>query len=101
MPEKKEKEEGHMPRADRLSPGGVKLLLEKQLAIIGTVMPDGSPQTTPVWVDVEADGSHILINTVAGHLKARNIERDSRVAVTVVDSQNAWRAVMIRGVVVE
>ena len=90
-----------MPRADQLSPGGVKLLQEKQLAIIATVMPDGSPQTTPVWVDVEPDGSHILINTVLGHLKANNINRDPRVAVTVVDSQNPWRAVVIRGTVVD
>lgn len=90
-----------MPRADRLSPGGVKLLQEKQLAIIATVMRDGSPQTTPVWVDVEPDGSHVLINTVVGHLKANNIDRDPRVAVTVVDSQNPWRAVVIRGTIVE
>ena len=90
-----------MPRADHLSPGGVKLLQEKQLAIIATVMSDGSPQTTPVWVDVEPDGSHILINTVTSHLKANNISRDPRVAVTVVDSQNPWRSVVIRGTVVE
>src|SRR6185369_13900813 len=90
-----------MPRADRLSPGGVKLLQEKQLAVIATIMADGSPQTTPVWVDVEQDGSHILINTVASHLKMTNINRDPRVAVTVVDSQNPWRSVMIRGSVVE
>src|SRR5215467_6997620 len=90
-----------MPRADKLSPGGVKLLEEKHLAIIATVMPDGSPQTTPVWVDVEPDGSHILINTVMGHLKAKNITRDPRVAVTVVDSQNPWRSVVIRGTVVD
>jgi PPOX class probable F420-dependent enzyme len=79
----------------------VKLLQEKHLAVIATVMPDGSPQTTPVWIDVEPDGSHILINTVIDHLKALNINRDPRVAVTVVDSQNTWRAVMIRGTVVE
>ena len=90
-----------MPRAGQLSPGGVKLLQEKQLAIIATVMPDGSPQTTPVWVDVEPDGSHIPINTVVGHVKANNINRDPRVAVTVVDSQNPWRSVVIRGTVVE
>src|SRR5262247_3097607 len=66
-----------------------------------TTMPDGSPQTTPVWVDVEPDGSHILINTVAGHLKANNINRDPRVAITVIDSQNPWRSVVIRGTVVE
>ena len=58
-----------MPRAERLSPGGVKLLEEAQIAIISTIMPDGSPQSTPVWVDVEPDGSHLLVNTVEGHLK--------------------------------
>ena len=81
-----------MPRADRLSQGGVKLLQEKQLAIIATVVADGSPQTTPVWVNVEPDGSHILINTVASHLKMINVNRDPRVAVTVVDSQNPWQS---------
>jgi PPOX class probable F420-dependent enzyme len=90
-----------MPRADRLSQGGVKLLQEKQLAVIATLMGDGSPQTTPVWVDVEPDGSHILINTVATHLKMINVNRDPRVAVTVVDSQNPWRSVVVRGSVVE
>src|SRR5712691_10161793 len=90
-----------MPRGDRLSPSGVKLLQEKQLAILSTIMRDGSPQATPVWVDVEPDGAHILINTVVGHLKARNIERDPRVAVTVVDGQNPFRSVVVRGTIVE
>jgi PPOX class probable F420-dependent enzyme len=90
-----------MPRADHLSPGGVKLLEEPQIAIISTIMADGSPQSTPVWVDVEPDGSHILINTVQGHLKLRNVDRDPRVAVTVVDSQARFRAVSLRGTVVE
>src|SRR5687768_4569613 len=90
-----------MPRADRLSAGGVAFLQEKQIAIISTIMPDGSPQATPVWVDVEPDGSHILINTVVGHLKASNIDRDPRVAVTVVDGQNSWRTLVVRGVIEE
>ena len=90
-----------MPRADRLSQGAVKLLQEKQLAIIATVMRDGSPQTTPVWVDVEPDGTHILINTAEGRLKTNNIARDPRVAITVVDSQNTQRTVVVRGVIVE
>jgi PPOX class probable F420-dependent enzyme len=90
-----------MPRADRLSPNAVKFLQEPHLAVISTLMADGSPQSTPVWVDVEPDGSHVLINTVAGHLKQRNIERDRRVAVTVLDGQNAWRNVLIRGSVIE
>ena len=90
-----------MPRTDHLSPGGVKLLLEKQLAILSTVMRDGSPQATPVWVDVEPDGSHILINTAEGRIKTNNIDRDPRVAVTVVDSQNTQRTVVVRGTIVE
>lgn len=64
-------------------------------------MHDGSPQATPVWVDVEPDGTHILINTVEGHLKANNIDRDPRVAVTVVDAQNPFRSVVVRGTIVE
>jgi len=90
-----------MPRADRLSPGGVKLLEEKQIAVISTIMPDGSPQSTPVWVDVEPDGSYVLVNTVKGHLKQINVTRDPRVAVTVVDSQAPFRSVTVRGTVVE
>jgi PPOX class probable F420-dependent enzyme len=90
-----------MPRADRLSPGGAKLLEERQIAIVSTIMPDGSPQSSPVWVDVEPDGSHILINTVKGHLKLTNIKRDPRVAVTVVDSQAPFRTVTLRGTIVE
>src|SRR4051794_29986047 len=90
-----------MPRSDRLSPSAVKLLQEKHLAILSTIMPDGSPQSTPVWIDVEPDGSHVLVNTVEGHLKTRNVGREPRVAVTVVDSQNHFRTVTVRGTVVE
>ncbi|MBI4213567.1 MAG: PPOX class F420-dependent oxidoreductase [Chloroflexi bacterium] len=90
-----------MPRADRLSPGAVKLLQERHLAIISTLMRDGSPQATPVWVDVEPDGSHILINTAEGRIKTNNVDRDPRVAVTVVDAQNFQRTVVVRGRIVE
>ena len=64
-------------------------------------MQDGSPQVTPVWVDVEPDGSHILINTAEGRVKANNVERDPRVAVSVVDSNNAWRYALVRGTIVD
>ena len=90
-----------MPRADRLSAGAAKLLEEKHIAIIPTIMPAESPQATPVWVDVEPDGTHILVNTVVGHLKLANIKRDPRVAITVVDSQSLVRTVTVRGTVVE
>ena len=90
-----------MPAADRLSPGAVKLLQEPQLAHFVTLMADGSPQVTPVWVDVEPDGSHVLVNTADGRVKANNVARDGRVALSVVDSQNPWRYVLVRGDIVE
>ncbi len=90
-----------MPQADRLSPGAVALLQEKQIAQLATVMADGSPQVTPVWIDVEPDGSHILVNTAEGRVKARNVERDPRVAISVVDSHNAYRYAIVRGTIVE
>jgi PPOX class probable F420-dependent enzyme len=89
-----------MPKATLLSPGGVALLTEPQIAHFTTLMADGSPQTSPVWVDVEPDGSAVLINTAEGRLKARNTARDPRVAVSVVDKRNDWRYVLVRGTVV-
>ena len=90
-----------MPKADRISAGGVKLLQEPQLAHFVTLMADGSPQTTPVWIDVEPDGSAIYVNTAEGRVKTRNVANDNRVAVSVVDSANAWRYVLVRGTIVE
>ncbi|MBA3947801.1 MAG: PPOX class F420-dependent oxidoreductase [Herpetosiphonaceae bacterium] len=90
-----------MPKADKLSPGGVKLLQEKQIAQFATVMADNSPQITPVWVDVEPDGSHILINTDDSRLKTKNTTQNPEVAVSVVDSQNSYRYAVVRGTVVE
>jgi PPOX class probable F420-dependent enzyme len=62
-------------------------------------MPDGSPQITQVWVDT--DDEHILINTAEGRQKERNVRRDPRVGVNVVDPANAWRIAMVRGRVVD
>jgi len=90
-----------MPAADKLSPGAVTLLQEPQLAHFVTIMADGSPQVTPVWVDVESDGGHVLINTADGRVKTNNIERDGRVALSVVDAKNAWRYALVRGTIVE
>ena len=90
-----------MPRTDRIEPKGIELLLEKQVGVLSSILPDGSPHATPVWVDVEPDGSHILVNTGMGHQKFKNIARDPRVALTVVDSNDNWRTVQVRGIVVE
>ena len=82
-----------------ISPGLRRLLGEPAFCQLATLMPDGSPQITQVWV--ETDGEHILINTIEGSQKERNVRRDPRVAVNVVDPTNAWRIAMVRGRVVE
>jgi PPOX class probable F420-dependent enzyme len=75
------------------------LLNGKNLVFLATSMADGSPQVTPVWGDFE--DSHIRINTAEGRLKHKNILRDPRVAVSVVDTVNPLDMTSIRGKVVE
>lgn len=82
-----------------MSPGLQNLLREPAFCQIASLMPDGSPQITQVWVDT--DGEHILVNTAEGRQKVRNVRRDPRVAVNVVDPANAWRLATIRGRVVD
>lgn len=77
----------------------VSLLRGSSTCYIATTMPDGSPQLTQTWADT--DGTHVVINTVVGYQKARNIERDPRVAVTVSDPANPSRYFAVRGRVVE
>jgi PPOX class probable F420-dependent enzyme len=75
------------------------ILEKKSFAHIATLMPDGSPQVTPVWVD--SDKGRILINSARGRRKDQNLERDRRVAVSITDPDNPYRALMIRGRVVD
>ena len=75
------------------------LIEGKNLAHFVTLMKDGSPQVTPVWVD--HDGTHVLINTAEGRQKPRNLARDSRVAMSIVDNDNIYKYIQIRGKVVE
>lgn len=76
------------------------LLREKHIAELVTLMPDGSPQITPVWIDT--DGTNVLVNTAAGRVKTRNIERDPRVAVGVIDPDSPYERVLnIRGRVID
>lgn len=76
----------------------IALLRQPSLCFVATLMPDGSPQMTQTWVDT--DGEHIVINTVQGLQKVKNVERDQRVAVSVCDSANPARYYAIRGRVV-
>jgi PPOX class probable F420-dependent enzyme len=75
------------------------LLSEPSTCFLATSMADGSPQLTQTWVDT--DGEHILINSVRGHVKVRNIERDPRVAVAVSDPAQPSRYFQVRGRVID
>ncbi|HYB56217.1 MAG TPA: PPOX class F420-dependent oxidoreductase [Alphaproteobacteria bacterium] len=72
-------------------------LLEKKKAFasLATVMPDGSPQVTPVWVDYK--GGAIRVNTAKGRVKARNMKEGSRVALAILDPDNPYRHIQVRG----
>jgi PPOX class probable F420-dependent enzyme len=76
-----------------------RLLREPNIAHIATVNEDGSPQVTPVWVDVDEDT--ILVNTAEGRRKARNMKRNPRVAIDVTDREDPYSMVSVQGRVVE
>jgi PPOX class probable F420-dependent enzyme len=75
------------------------LLIGPSSCYLATSMSDGSPQVTQTWVDT--DGEHLLINSVRGHLKVRNVERDPRVAVAISDPNKPSRYVQVRGRVID
>ena len=75
------------------------LLDRANFAHLATLMPDGSPQSVPVWIGREDE--HLVICTGEGSLKAKNTKRDPRVAISVVDFHNPYEEVQIRGRVVE
>jgi len=75
------------------------LFQKRAFASLGTLMPDGRPQVTPVWCDF--DGEHIIFNSAKGRQKDKNVRRDPRVALTLVDPENPYRYLEIRGRVVE
>ena len=74
------------------------LLSRPSPCFIATTMPDGSPQLTQTWVDT--DGTHVLVNTVAGFQKVRNMERDPRVALNIADPDDVSSYYAVRGRVV-
>ena len=75
------------------------LFKKTAFANLGTLMPDGSPQVTPVWVDF--DGQYVLFNSARGRMKDKNIRRDPRVALAIQDPENPYRYLEVRGKVVE
>ena len=71
------------------------LLTGAVVVTLVTVMPDGTPQATPVWVDY--DGQHLIVNTARGRQKDRNMQRRSKVAVVAIDPKNPYRWLEVRG----
>ena len=89
----------------------IKFFRGKNFGFLGTVNKDGSPQVTPTWIDIiekeeneENEDGHeeiILINTAMDRLKQKNVSRDPRVSISMVDEDNPYSMVTIKGRVVE
>lgn len=79
----------------------IQMLRKPNFAHLATVEPDGSPQVTPVWVDVREEEDLILVNTAEGRRKVRNIRRNPQVAIDVIEQENPYNMVSIKGEVVE
>jgi len=75
------------------------LFQKPAFANLATLMPDGRPQVTPVWCDF--DGTHVVVNSAKGRQKDRNMRRDNRVALSIMDPNNPYRYLEVRGKVVE
>ena len=76
--------------------GEIRRLLDgRHFAVLATINPDGGPQTSAMWVD--RDGDEVLFSTVAGRRKHRNLERDPRASLTVLDSDDPYNYVELRG----
>jgi PPOX class probable F420-dependent enzyme len=85
--------------ADTLSQKARELIARPVLASLTTLGEKGSPQVTPLWIDL--DGDDLLLNTAKGRVKARHMERDPRVAVSVIDPEDPYNVVALRGTVVD
>jgi PPOX class probable F420-dependent enzyme len=75
------------------------LFTKVAFANLATLMPDGSPQVTPVWVDY--DGAYVHVNSAKGRVKDKNMRRDKRVALSIQDPDNPYRYLAVRGEVAE
>ncbi len=82
-----------------LTPGVRALFEGKNFGHLATIMPDGSPQVSVVWVDIEGD--NILVNTAEGRIKPRNVRRDPRVAISIYDQDVPYKSATIKGEVIE
>src|ERR687887_106334 len=84
---------------EQISVHVAKIIQKNSFAFLGTLMKDGSPHVTPVWIDI-VDNT-ILINTAEGRIKTKNVSRDPRVSISLIDDENPYSMVTIRGQVIE
>ena len=83
-------------------PEGFHDLFEKRtFAHLSTLTPDGTPHSTPVWVDYDADADRVLVNTARGRHKERNVRANPKVGVSTCDPDDPYRYVSVRGEVAE
>ena len=75
------------------------LFQKRAFANLATLMPDGTPQVTPVWVDW--DGTHVLINSARGRQKDKNMQRSAAVSMSILDPDNPYRYLEVRGKVAD
>jgi PPOX class probable F420-dependent enzyme len=85
--------------SESLSPAARALLARPVLASLATVSTDGSPQITPLWIDVEDDD--LVINTAQGRAKAKNMARNPKVALCVVDPDDPYNVLAVTGTIAE
>ena len=79
-------------------PEGFRDLFEKRtFAHLSTITPDGTPHSTPVWVDYDADADRVLVNTARGRRKERNVRENPSVGVSMCDPEDPYRYVSVRG----
>lgn len=76
------------------------LLAGRNFASIATIMPNGTPHVTNVWIDYDQE-HNILINTAIGRLKERNTRKNKQVAISIIDTKNPYETASIMGVVIE
>lgn len=85
--------------ASKIPASHLDLFSKKALAHLATIMPDGTPQVSPVWVDF--DGEHVLVNSARGRQKDRNMVARPHVAMNIQDPDDLYRYLLVRGPVAE
>ena len=85
--------------AAAIPPQFLDLFQKKAFGNLATSMPDGTPQVTPVWVDYE--GGRVILNSARGRRKDKNMKVGAAVAIAIMDPDNPYRYLEVRGKVVE